>query len=77
MESKPRADLDIFPKLAAYLDPHLVIPVLESDFYRGLQVSIGVPFFLMANLSRILVPVVSYIDIRNHTLIYVYHDTII
>ena len=39
MESKPRADLDIFPKLAAYLDPHLVIPVLESDFYRGLQVS--------------------------------------
>jgi hypothetical protein len=38
MEIKPRADLDIFPKLAAYLDPHLVIPVLESEFYRGLGV---------------------------------------
>lgn len=33
----PRADLDIFPKLAAFLDPHLVIPVLEC-FYRTLGI---------------------------------------
>ena len=33
----PRADLDIFPKLAAFLDPHLIIPVLEF-FYRGLGI---------------------------------------
>jgi hypothetical protein len=33
----PRADLDIFPKLAAFLDPHLVIPVLEH-FYRSLGI---------------------------------------
>jgi hypothetical protein len=36
--SKPRADLDIFPKLAGFLDPHLVIPVLDSEFYKGLNV---------------------------------------
>ncbi len=29
---------DIFPKLAGYLDPHLIIPVLDSDFYRDLKV---------------------------------------
>jgi hypothetical protein len=33
----PRQDLDIFPKLAAFLDPHLIIPVLEF-FYRGLGI---------------------------------------
>ena len=35
--NQPRADLDIFPKLAAFLDPHLIIPVLEF-FYRGLGI---------------------------------------
>jgi len=35
--NQPQADLDIFPKLAAFLDPHLIIPVLEF-FYRGLGI---------------------------------------
>lgn len=39
MEFKPNAAYDIFPTIATYLDPHLVIPILDSDFYKNLQVS--------------------------------------
>ena len=34
----PRAEFDLIPTIAQYLDPHLVLPVLDSDFYKGLQV---------------------------------------
>lgn len=49
MEIKPRADLDMFPKLASYLDPHLVIPVLDSDMYKEL----GVSAFCLSRTIRI------------------------
>ncbi len=32
---------DIVPVIAQFLDPHLVLPVLDSDFYKSLNVSAG------------------------------------
>lgn len=34
----PSAKFDIFPVIAQFLDPHLAVPVLDSDFYKSLKV---------------------------------------
>lgn len=41
MQFSPNAAFDIFPTIATYLDPHLVIPILDSDFYKSLNVRCG------------------------------------